>query len=225
MDKNLEIWEQIFQNKKWGEYPPIALVKFIATNFYSRENRNEVKILELGSGPGANIWYICREGFSAYAIDGSKTACEKLQRKIDKEGLSHQLKSVNSGNYLELLNDYDNDFFDAIIDIESLSCNSFAKTREALSLSFDKLKKDGKLFSFTFADGTWGLDEDEKDFHGLYPSEGPLSGIGFVRYTTRDDINKLYKFCNTEVSKVERQELIMENNKKISEWIIEVTKK
>ncbi len=91
--ENLKIWENIFQNKEWGKYPPIPLVRFVAKNFYNVPNRKEIKILELGFGTGANLWYLAREGFSVYGIEGSKTAVEKAIKRF-KIFICFQIKSI-----------------------------------------------------------------------------------------------------------------------------------
>ena len=72
IDKNLDYWEDLFSTQDWGKYPPIELVKFIAKNFYSKEDKKDIRILELGSGTGANLWFCAREGFRVYGIDGSQ---------------------------------------------------------------------------------------------------------------------------------------------------------
>lgn len=56
------------------------------------------------------------------------------------------------------------------------------------------------------------------------PIDGPLGNKGFVRYVTKDDIEKLYKLDNNEVTNVERQDLHFANNEVIKEWIIELKK-
>lgn len=68
---NKDIWDMVFSNQEWGKYPSEDLIRFIARNFYKVENRKNVKILELGCGPGANIWYLAREGFSFCGVDCS----------------------------------------------------------------------------------------------------------------------------------------------------------
>ena len=87
MNKNLEIWEDIFQNNEWGKYPSLAVVRFVARNFYKVPNRKDIRILELGCGTGANLWYCAREGFSVIGLDGSKTAINRMIDRFEKENL------------------------------------------------------------------------------------------------------------------------------------------
>lgn len=65
---NDNIWNSVFKNQEWGKYPSEDLIRFIARNFYSIKNRLDVKVLEIGCGPGANIWFLAREGFSFVAL-------------------------------------------------------------------------------------------------------------------------------------------------------------
>jgi 2-polyprenyl-3-methyl-5-hydroxy-6-metoxy-1,4-benzoquinol methylase len=88
---NSEIWETIFVNNEWGKYPPLSVIKFVARNFYKVIDRKKVKILEIGSGPGANLWFMAREGFTVYGIDFSKTACEKTLNRLADENLSNRV--------------------------------------------------------------------------------------------------------------------------------------
>jgi len=223
-NKNLDIWEDIFQNNEWGKYPPVALIRMIARNFYKVKSRESVRILELGSGTGANLWYMAREGFTVYGIDGSKTACDYALNRLDSEKLSNRLGSIQVGDYFDKLHEFEDEYFDAIIDVESLYCNSFDKTRVILELAMSKLKPEGKLFSLSFSEGTWGLVGDEVNYHAVMPTEGPMAKKGFSRYMTRDDVINLYKFDNNEIKSIEIQELHLDNHEVIKEWIIEVWK-
>src|ERR1700722_13214770 len=71
------VWEQIFANQSWGKYPPEELIRFVARNYYRAANRGDIKILEVGCGAGACIWYMAREGFCATGIDGSPSAIKQ----------------------------------------------------------------------------------------------------------------------------------------------------
>ncbi|MDH4262373.1 MAG: class I SAM-dependent methyltransferase [Spirochaetia bacterium] len=221
---NLEIWEEIFSNNDWGKYPSIPLVRFVARNFYKAKERENIKLLELGTGPGANIWFMAREGFKVYALEGSQTACEQLAERLKKEGLSDRIGAIHSGDYFEKIDLFEDNYFDGVLDCESLYCNSFARTREMIIKIFRKLKQGGWFYSQTFADGTWGLDASEIDYHAVSPVEGPMRNKGFSRYTTRNDIEGLYKLPDNEIVNVERIDQHCNNGKIIKEWIIEVRK-
>ena len=147
-----------------------------------------------------------------------------MLNRFKDEKLSDRIIGSSGGDYYDELNNVDDDSFDAIIDVESLYCNSFDKSREIIKKSFDKLKIGGVMFSLTFADGTYGLDSENIDYHALLPSFGPMSGKGYTRYTTKKDIEKLYKLDNNEVRNIERQELHLNNGEVIKEWIIELKK-
>jgi len=68
-----QVWESVFKQQEWGKYPGESLIKFVARNFY-KNDRKRVSLLEIGCGPGANIWFMAREGFNVTGIDGSQIA-------------------------------------------------------------------------------------------------------------------------------------------------------
>ena len=53
---------------------------------------------------------------------------------------------------------------------------------------------------------------------------GPMSGKGFSRYTTKNDIEKLYKLNDNKIERIEKQEYYYNQNNVIKEWIIEIKK-
>lgn len=221
---NLEVWEKIFQENEWGKYPPVPLIRFIAKNFYKAADKKAVKILEIGSGTGANLWFCAREGFSVYALEGSQSAMQKMLERFNEENLSDAILGTEVGDYFEKLDLLKDNSFDAVIDVESLYCNHFSKSKEIVQKAFAKLKPGGVMFSMTFAEGTWGLEGEECDYHALIPTEGPMGGKGFTRYTTKEDIEKLYKFPNNKITDIQRQELHLDDSKVIKEWIVELQK-
>lgn len=220
-DQNIKIWEKIFSTRDWGRYPEPPLIRFVAKNFFRIRAERPIKILELGPGTGSNLWFLAREGLQVYGIDGSQTAIHKAKKYLMNEDLETYIGKLVVSDYSII--DFEDNFFDAIIDVESLSCNSFNKTSEVLTNCYCKLKVGGVLFSQTFAEGCWGMEHEipERDYHRKEPQEGPLSGIGLVRYCTEKDIYKLYE---TETSRIENLEIYSRtfmNEKTISEYVVE----
>ena len=92
-----EIWNKIFTQKEWGRYPSENLIKFIAKNFYHLK-RSEINILEIGCGPGANIWYLSREGFISHGIDISSVAIPRFDLKNLAKVIFASLSSSSPSN-------------------------------------------------------------------------------------------------------------------------------
>ncbi|MBP2029958.1 2-polyprenyl-3-methyl-5-hydroxy-6-metoxy-1,4-benzoquinol methylase [Methanohalophilus levihalophilus] len=111
-------WEEVYRNQEWGKYPPEELIRFIARNFYNNDFRNDVHILDIGCGTGAETWFLAREGFSAIGIDGSKTAISIAKKRFSDENLSGDFIEGD----IEALN-FADDFFDAVIDIVAVQHN------------------------------------------------------------------------------------------------------
>lgn len=224
MDKNLLVWENIFQENEWGKYPSAPVIRFIARNFYKVPNRNEIKILEIGSGTGANLWFCAKEGFNVIGLEGSKTAIDRMQNRFKDDKLLSWLLDLKCGDYFDTLDEIEDNSIDAIIDSESLYCNTFSKSKKIIEKSFKKLKVGGVMMSLTFAEGTWGLQGEECEYHAVVPKEGPMFGKGFSRYTSQDDIMKLYKLDNNIIDRIERQEYYHTNDNVVKEWVIELKK-
>lgn len=219
MATNIELWEKIFQERGWGKYPPLALVRFIARHFKDKDPKKEYKVLELGSGGGANLWFLAREGFKVSCIEGSATAVKISREMLIKEGFKNSIGELLVGDYREigLLKNQ----FDAVIDVESLSCNSFEDSQKVMAGILNVLKPGGYFFSMTFADGSWGFESSQEvGYHAVIAEDGPLKGKGYVRYTSREDIDNLYAHPGVELKNIERYDRVMAEGT-VKEWAIE----
>lgn len=194
------VWEDIFRKQSWGKYPAEDLIRFIARNFYAVPNRSEVKILEVGCGPGANLWYIAREGFTVYGIDGSETAIKEGQARLNAE-VNDWKGEVIVGDFLNL--PYEDGFFDAVIDNEAIYANSYADAKQIYNNIYKVLKNNGKLFVRTFAIGSCGDGTGLKVGRRAYiVAEGPLLDKGYSRFTDPKEIQDLlsgYDIIETEL--------------------------
>ena len=141
-------WDKIFQEKEWGRYPPIELVQFIARNYYDK-NRAKTKILDAGCGTGACTWYLAREGFDTYGIDGSQKGVAIAKNRLYSEKLE---ADFYIGNLTDL--PYDNNYFDCVVGVVALTHNSLVDIKKIVSEYHRVLKKGGKLFVILFAEGT-----------------------------------------------------------------------
>lgn len=205
-----DVWERVFTSQEWGKYPGEDVIRFIARNFYQLEDRRSVKILEIGSGPGANLWFLAREGFDVYAIEGSLSGVEQAKARLDKE-LPGWRGEVLCGDFSSL--PYDSETFDAVIDVEAVTCNPFAESVAIYKEVHRVLKPGGKLYSRTFAKGTLGDETGEKISHNCYLTDtGPMAGKGPTRFTADDEIAQLLapfsSFSFGELARSEDQVLI-----------------
>lgn len=181
-------WDKIFQEREWGEYPAESLIRFIAKNFYQAD-RPKIRILEIGCGPGGNIWYLSREGFDVYGIDGSPMAIKKAKLRLRQEGLRADFKIRD---IVDL--PYQDNYFDAVIDVECLYSNSKKDAEKILRALNRILKKGGLFFSRTFAKGTYIGNSQKKvdDSEYINISDGPLAGECLVRLMDNKQVKSLY---------------------------------
>lgn len=216
-------WENVFLSQEWGKYPDLEVVRFVARNFYHLSPRENVHLLDLGCGPGANTWYMAREGFLVSAIDGSPAAIQQLQDRLTAEKLSVHT-SIGDISHLP----YPDASFDGVIDCECLYANPYTSTATILDEVCRVLKPNGKLLSIAFSSNSWGYGDgpripgEKQSFRFI--ASGPFANKGCVRFTSEEDIQELYgaRFTVTGLEYVKRS---TENRKQaIEEWIVSCVK-
>ena len=186
-----ELWEEIFSSREWGKYPSETLIRFIARNFYNVSDRKAINILELGLGTGTNLWFCAREGFTVSGIEWSKAGVDRFLKRMNDEGLKDRIKDIKIGDYYTMLDEFEDESFDAIIDVASLCCNDFEKTRAIFLKSLTKLKKGGKFYSSHIAKGILGFDESLGEYYE--PKEGIYQHVGKLRFEDEQSIARLFK--------------------------------
>ena len=193
------IWEQIYQARDWGKYPPEDLIRFIARNFFYVKDRKQVKILEIGSGMGANLWFFAREGFDAYGIDASETAIKKARNYLQNDNLSADMKV---GDIIRLTDYYPESTFDAVVDIWCLYANRMSHVKCIVEQIWKVLKPGGKIYSQLLDVETYGYGLGDEIETGTYTNmrEGPLKNRGVSHYFSFDEIQNLFgNFTSLEV--------------------------
>ena len=195
-------WEEIFRSKEWGKYPPEHVIRFVAGNFYRISHRNEVRLLEIGCGPGANVWFMAREGFTVSGIDGSATAIKQANERLSREGLRADLYV---GDYSSL--PWPESTFDGVVENVSLYCNRWDAVKRALAEVRRVLKMGAPFLSSFFTDRTWGYGlgtmVEPDGFIGI--NEGPLAGAGFCLFLNHARLQELFRdFDDVTVERLSR---------------------
>ena len=216
------VWDEVFSGSEWGKYPDENLIRFVAGKYYASTNRKNIKILEVGCGPGANLWYLSREGFNAYGVDGSQEAISIARKRFRDENLTGELKVCD---IIKL--PYPDDYFDSVVDIECLYANSFANTELILQEICRTMKPGGSLFSKSITDKMYlGKQRDEVgqlEFNNI--SDGPVAGKGFARSMSQQCIHQLYGQFFT-VESIDLHEYTRNNQTLLnSAWVIVCSKR
>lgn len=217
------VWEEVFRNQAWGKYPGEELIRFVARNFYKAPDRSAVQLLEIGCGPGANLWYCAREGFTVHGIDGSSSAIARAQSRLDTE-CSGWRGSLKAADFTKL--PFADASVDAVIDNEAVYCNEFTISQIVYREAARVLKPGGKLFVRTFATGSAGDETGEALGHRAWRvAEGPLAGKGYSRFTDESDFPALLGTDLTITSLDLLTWSVANRSQTVREWIVVAEKK
>ncbi len=217
-------WEEIFSENEWGRYPAESLVRFVARNYYKVQSRESIRILELGCGPGANIWYMAREGFSVTGIDGSATAIRQARDRLDNEGLSDHTKLL-VGDILDVRALVGGDTFDAVIDVNCLQCMPLRTTVGIVADCRELLKDGGQFFSVMMATGSWGEGFGEEIAPGTFKgiSVGPNNDSVLNHFANDADCAEIFAGFSMR-SKEYQVRSFEEGTKELKHWVIQAQK-
>lgn len=200
------VWESVHRSRAWGQYPGEDVIRFVNGHFRDVEDRSKVRLLEVGSGAGANLWFMAREGFCVHGVDGSQTAvrlsCERLDRECaDWRRIGGQ---VEVGELSSL--GYPAAFFDAVLDVAAICYSTFKDAARAYAELARVTRPGGWLFSRTFAHGCWGEGTGTQVAPDMWIcGEGPLAGFGATRFTHEDQVAALLQ--GWAVERIERSSL------------------
>ncbi len=122
---------------------------------------------------------------------------------------------------------YEDNFFDAVIDLECIYSNNLINSQTIFNEINRVLKPKGKFYSRTFSNNQF-LGKDytvlaENEYTNI--KEGPLTNKGFVRLTSKNDIESIYG-SSFNILSVDELDATSENGTiKTSELIIIAEKK
>lgn len=234
-----QLWEDNIysRNQQINRYPygDLVSVFFNSLQFLPKEllgSKKQIRVLELGSGAGNNLWFIDENGFDVYGIDGSKTACEIAKGYLEKRNSSAK---IVHGYFDDL--PFDDEFFDIIIDRKSTCCGTFGNINIWWNEAKRVLKKGGIIITFRYSDDSSDLiqvknlmleatkveENTYKDF-----KSGKFEGVGIIHFASFDELKRLFSFCDIKyINKQENKTVLDTSDNKInsSEWLLVGVKK
>ncbi|WP_422823976.1 class I SAM-dependent methyltransferase [Variovorax robiniae] len=187
------LWDDVFRSRPWGQYPGEDVVRFVARNFYGATQRSAVRLLEVGCGTGANLWFMAREGFCVHGIDGAATGVQIAQNRLDKDcpGWRDRGGRIDIGNMYPL--DYPDAHFDGVFDVAAICYCDWDLSRRTYAELARVTRPGGRLFARTFARGCWGEGTGQAVGRQIWHcSEGPLANLGATRFTSHRDVPSLF---------------------------------
>jgi len=202
----MNVWEKQYKDngfKSQREYPNESLIAFVKRNCKTGD-----KILELGCGSGANIWFLGKEGYEAYGMDYAETGIEYCEKMLDKWGSKAKLVV---GDMRKL--PYEDNYFDAIVDVVSVQHLKFSEHLGCLKEIYRCLKSGGKYFSYHLGENSisyikgGGKLIDRNTIDNIADTSKPLAGNGQTCFLSRNDYYNFLSesgFKNIVIDKVTR---------------------
>jgi len=138
-----KIWDKALETRKEVLNKPHKDVVKLSKDLKKRKIN---KILDLGCGYCRNALYLAKEGFEVYGIDFSRKGLKLCKQEAKKMNLNIHLKCQDIYQKLP----YKNNFFDAIISIDTIHHNTKGKIIHLIN-EITRVLKDKGLVYITIA--------------------------------------------------------------------------
>lgn len=184
------VWTELYEaGQQLCRWPWDSVVTFVLREAPRDRPRAEVRILEVGCGAGANLWFAAREGFSVAGVDASPPAVAEAWRRFEADGLDADLRIAD---FTEL--PFADASFDLAIDRAALSCCGFSTAAKAVAEIHRVLRPGGRFFFNPYSDrctsAASGSEGADRLRHGI--DTGSLVGVGQLCFYNRAMIGELF---------------------------------
>ncbi|MFQ5915856.1 MAG: class I SAM-dependent methyltransferase [Nitrospinota bacterium] len=141
-------------------WPNEDLVRFIGRHYGMVELARPEKVLEIGCGNGANLWFLAELGFDVTGLDSSWKALQLADQRLCDRDLS---ASLHYGDMREMK--YESDSFDLVADVMAMQHLELEDHLPVYREIIRVLKPGGRVFSYHLAEGS--------DYQRIFPTSGP----------------------------------------------------
>ena len=186
-----EIWDKLRkENKHITKYPYDVVVSFVFRYYPKDIPRNKINVLDVGCGVGNHLWFLAKEGFNAYGIDGSEEALKIAEKILDEFGVKANIKKHDFAEKLP----FEDEFFHLVIDRHAITSIRFNMAKNLIDDINRVLKKGGYFFfsPYSTKNSSYSKELDKDGSKYINTIKGGLAGIGYVQFYEEEDIYKLF---------------------------------
>jgi ubiquinone/menaquinone biosynthesis C-methylase UbiE len=221
---NQKIWEKRYASGQvLNRYPFDMVVSFVMRNFAGVE-RNQICILDYGCGGGNHTIFLAQEGFKYYAIDYSSSAINHVKSRLQILGFKPDIDQLICQDFVSL--PYENNFFDAIIDRQSLDQNNW-KDIQIMVQEIHRVLKPGALyFGMNFSANDPNIKYGRHLGDGDYTNfiKGTFKGLGLRHFFSEAQVRKLFNQFELVDIKIKKIYSLVEHEDGSEEIIITARK-
>lgn len=179
-----QTWEREVYSagKQLNRYPYDDVVTFM----FRRSSPAPASVLEIGSGPGNNLWFVEREGWTGHGVDAAPSSVIHAARRLGAEGLSARLAVAD---FTQL--PFRDASFSTILDRAALTCAGQSVAAVALRECARVARARGSLLftPYSAAHSSTSFGRDAGDGVVSHITRG-LVGVGAIAFYDESDISR-----------------------------------
>jgi SAM-dependent methyltransferase len=191
-------WDDVFSTRAWGRWPAEEVVRAVAR--LSRGRR--MRVLEIGSGAGAQLWYLEHEGHDAFGVDLSREGARRATQRLRDEGSPARL-AVGDALALPL----PDATFDLVLDVEALVYVPEDRTAGAWREVARVLRAGGSFLSIAFTPRSYAWHQarrvGERSVEDIV--DGPLAGTPCTAFVDEGVVRVLARDAGLDVVEIQRR--------------------
>lgn len=143
-------WEEEHKKRSWGASPEPEVIGFMTKAFANVSTKSNIRVLDLGTGFGAQAFALAEMGFTVDAVDASPSATIRCLGRKGIGGRQYENLNIAYGDVAEL--PYSDRKFHVVIDCCTLQCVNWGTARKGITEVIRVLKPNGRLFSLHSTD-------------------------------------------------------------------------
>ena len=178
-------WDKAYKNScQMSKWPWSDLVSYVMRLNLAQN----LKVLEIGCGAGANIPFFLDLEVEYFAIEGSETIVSQIKRKYPR--LSNRIVKGDFTTELPFCHK-----FDLVVDRSALTHNDTSAIQESIRLIQNKLQKGGYFIGIDWFSTLHSNANDgyEVDSYTRSNCQGQFKGVGKVHFSDKHHLYKLFK--------------------------------